>query len=197
MARPIEFDIMTARESALKLFWRNGYQASSLSDLLVEMKIGRGSFYAAFRDKRRLYIECLNLFAERTFVIVQKARDKYPPMDAIRYFLEHSLNHAEVSKAGLGCMVVNTVIELAGVDDELAVAASAWLSKLQALLDECLREAGYSPARATEYAAYLMLVNEGVRVASRRKLPDRQIREAIDTALRLLQTAPHQSVLSV
>ena len=44
MARLIEFDIMTARESAMKLFWRNGYQASSPSDLLDEMKIGRGSF---------------------------------------------------------------------------------------------------------------------------------------------------------
>lgn len=174
----------------MKLFWRNGYQASSLSDLLVEMKIGRGSFYAAFGDKQRLYLECLNLFAERTGAIVQKARDKYPPMDAIRYFLEHSLNHAEGSKAGLGCMAVNTVIELAGVDDELAVAASAWLSKLQALFEECLCDAGYSPARAAEYAAYLMLVNEGVRVASRRKRPDRQSLDAIDTALRLLQAAP-------
>ena len=190
MARPIEFDMMTAKESAMKLFWRNGYQASSLSDLLVEMKIGRGSFYAAFGDKRSLYIECLNLFAERTGAIVQKARDKYPPMDAIRYFLEHSLNHADGLKAGFGCMAVNTVIELAGVDDELAVAASAWLSKLQATFEECLSEAGYSPARAAEYAAYLMLVNEGVRVASRRKLPSLQSREAIDTALRLLQTAP-------
>ena len=190
MARLIEFDIMTARESAMKLFWRNGYQASSLSDLLHEMKIGRGSFYAAFGDKRRLYLECLNLFGERTAAIVQKTRDKYPPMDAIRYFLQHSLNQREGAKAGLGCMAVNTVIELAGVDDELAAAASAWLSKLQALFEDCLCEAGYSPTRAKEYAAYLMLVNEGVRVASRRKLPHRQSLEAIDTALRLLQAAP-------
>ena len=190
MARPIEFDIMTARESAMMLFWRNGYQASSLSDLLEEMKIGRGSFYAAFGDKRRLYLECLNLFAERTAAIVQKTRGRYPPMDAVRYFLQHSLNHTEGSKAEFGCMAVNTVIELAGLDDELAMVASAWLSKLQALFEECLCEAGYSPARAAEYGAYLMVVNEGVRVASRRKLPRRQSLEAIDTALRLLQTAP-------
>ena len=50
MARPIEFDIMIARERAMGLFWRKGYQTSSLSDLLAEMKIGRGSFYAAFGD---------------------------------------------------------------------------------------------------------------------------------------------------
>jgi TetR/AcrR family transcriptional repressor of nem operon len=87
-------------------------------------------------------------------------------------------------------MAVNTVVELAGVDDELAAAASAWLTKLQMMFEEWLCEAGYSPARAAEYAAYLMLVNEGVRVASRRKLSRRQSLEAIDTALRLLQTAP-------
>jgi TetR/AcrR family transcriptional repressor of nem operon len=125
-----------------------------------------------------------------TAAIVQKTRDKYPPMDALRYFLQHSLKHGEGSKAGFGCMAVNTVIELAGVDDELAAAASAWLTKLQMMFEECLCEAGYSPARAAEYAAYLMLVNEGVRVASRRKLSRRQSLEAIDTALRLLQTAP-------
>lgn len=190
MARPIQFDIVAARESAMSLFWRKGYQASSLSDLLDEMKIGRGSFYAAFGDKRRLYLECLNLFAERTGAIVQKIRDNHPPMEAVRHFLQHSLNHTEGSKAEFGCMAVNTVIELAGLDDELAMVASAWLSKLQALFEECLCEAGYSPARAAEYGAYLMVVNEGVRVASRRKLPRHQSLEAIDTALRLLQTAP-------
>ena len=111
-------------------------------------------------------------------------------MEAIRYFLQHSLNHTEGSKAKLGCMAVNTVIELASVDDEMAMVASAWLTKLQTLFEECLCEAGYSPTRAAEYGAYLMVVNEGVRVASRRKLPRRQSLEAIDTALRLLQTAP-------
>jgi hypothetical protein len=44
MARPIAFDIVTAREHAMNLLWSNGYQVSSLSDLLDKMKIGRGSF---------------------------------------------------------------------------------------------------------------------------------------------------------
>jgi Glu-tRNA(Gln) amidotransferase subunit E-like FAD-binding protein len=91
-------------------------------------------------------------------------------------------------------MAVNTVIELAGVDDELAMVASAWLSKLQALFEECLCEAGYSAARAAEYGAYLMVVNEGVRVASRRKLPRRQSLEAIDTALRAAVSQAYPNV---
>ena len=50
----------------MNLLWRKGYQASSLPDLLDKMKIGLGSFYAAFGDKRRLYLECLKLFTKRT-----------------------------------------------------------------------------------------------------------------------------------
>jgi TetR/AcrR family transcriptional repressor of nem operon len=190
MARPIEFDITAARESAMKLFWRNGYQASSLSSLLDEMDIGRGSFYATFGDKRRLYLECLDMFADRTVTIIQKCRASHPPLEALRCFLQHSLTHAGGSSARHGCMLVNTVIELASVDPGISDVANAWLMRLQDLLAECLREAGFSPPRAAEFAAYLTLVNEGIRVSNRRNLPRRQSLDAIDTALRLLETAP-------
>ena len=62
MARPIEFDTSAARESAMVLFWRKGYLASSLPDLLDEMGISRGSFYAAFADKRSLFGFVLALY---------------------------------------------------------------------------------------------------------------------------------------
>ena len=74
MARPIEFDTGAARDSAMLLFWRKGYLASSLPELLEEMGISRGSFYAAFRDKRSLFVECLDLFAERTHEMLARVR---------------------------------------------------------------------------------------------------------------------------
>ena len=54
MARPLEFNRSQATNQALVLFWRKGYQASSLADLLAAMGIARSSFYAAFTDKRTL-----------------------------------------------------------------------------------------------------------------------------------------------
>ena len=56
MARPIEFDREQALEAALKLLWSQGYVATSLNQLLETMGIGRSSFYAAFTDKRSLFI---------------------------------------------------------------------------------------------------------------------------------------------
>jgi len=84
MGRPLEFDRTRAVNKALVLFWRKGYQASSLADLLAAMGIGRSSFYAAFTDKRSLYFECLDLFAARTLELLQRARVEMPPVNACR-----------------------------------------------------------------------------------------------------------------
>ncbi|MEO1614161.1 MAG: helix-turn-helix domain-containing protein [Pseudomonadota bacterium] len=58
----------------MSLFWRQGYQATSLADLLAAMEIGRSSFYAAFTDKRSLFIECLDLFSSRTIDLLHRSR---------------------------------------------------------------------------------------------------------------------------
>jgi len=189
MARPIEFDRRQAIDKALVLFWHKGYQASSLADLLATMSISRSSFYAAFTDKRSLFIECLDLFAQRTQDLVQRARAELPPMDAPQDFFERNFTGRRGVKAHWGCMMVNTVLEMAGVDDELTARASAHLADMQSTFQACLQDAGAAPARAAELAAMLMLVNEGIRVSSRRRLPDAQHLEPIATTFRLIRRA--------
>ncbi len=190
MARPIQFEIETARERAMLLFWRTGYQAASLPDLLEAMGISRSSFYAAFVDKRSLFAECLDLFAQRTHTILDQARASHPPVAALRSFFERTFVRANQAQAGWGCMLVNTVVELAGVDDDLSQHASRHLSGVQAAFQRCLADAGYDPHRSTELGAFLMVFNEGMRVSSRRALPRRQQIDRIDVAFRLLERAP-------
>jgi TetR/AcrR family transcriptional repressor of nem operon len=191
MARPLEFDRPQAVNRALALFWRKGYQATSLADLLAAMDIGRSSFYAAFTDKRSFFIECLDLWAARTQQLMQRGRAQMPPIDALQHFFERSFVGVPgaSAKANWGCMLVNTVLEMAGVDDELAARASRHLSDMQHVFQRCLQEAGADPSRAEELAAMLMLFNEGIRVSSRRRLPDAQHLRPIATTFRLIRSA--------
>ena len=59
MGRPSKFDRDSALRSATEIFWKRGYVNTSLVQLLQAMKLGEGSFYNAFKSKKRLYLECL------------------------------------------------------------------------------------------------------------------------------------------
>ena len=192
MARPIEFGRPKAVNRALALFWRQGYQATSLADLLVAMGIGRSSFYAAFTDKRSLFIECLDLFSARTIELLQRSRAQMPPVDALQGFFEGNFigaSGAAAARGHWGCMLVNTVLEMAGVDDDLSSRASRHLSDMQRVFQACLQDTGATPAQAAELAAMLMLFNEGIRVSSRRRLPDAQHLQSIAATFRLIRSA--------
>ena len=60
--RPRAFDHDAALEAELELFWRHGYEATSISMLTKAMGISPPSLYAAFGDKRKLNIRSPNAF---------------------------------------------------------------------------------------------------------------------------------------
>jgi TetR/AcrR family transcriptional repressor of nem operon len=110
-------------------------------------------------------------------------------LDALRNFFEYTATGQRGHKTTWGCMMVNTVLELAGVDDDLSAQASRLLADMQAEFEKCLRDAGLTPKRAAEFASFLMLFNEGIRVSSRRKVSRSQQLSDIDTTFRLIGSA--------
>src|SRR5687768_4018099 len=60
--RPRSFDRDAALERAMELFWRQGYESTSISDLTAAMGITPPSLYAAFGDKERLFLEAVERY---------------------------------------------------------------------------------------------------------------------------------------
>ena len=189
MPRPLEFDRAHAVNRALALFWRQGCQATTLAGLLQAMDIGRSSFYAAFTDKRTLYITCMDLFAERVMEMLERDRKEKPPIDVLQDFFAGNQVGGRHVRSDWGCMLVNSVLELAGIDEDLVARASGHLTALQRFFETCLRDAGALSSQARELAAMLMLFNEGIRVSNRRRLPDAQHQQTIDATFRLIRSA--------
>src|SRR5579859_7267292 len=61
--RPRDFDVDRALDHALHVFWRKGYEGTSLSDLTRAMGINRPSLYAAFGNKEELFRKALDRYA--------------------------------------------------------------------------------------------------------------------------------------
>ncbi|MDX1733030.1 MAG: TetR/AcrR family transcriptional regulator [Halioglobus sp.] len=194
MARPPEFDRRDAVDAALHLFWEQGYNATSLSQLLEVMAINRSSFYAAFRDKRSLFIEVLELFARRTRDILEQVDASDDPLGAIRHFFEVTLFEVPARRARRGCLLVNTVLESAYLDDELSRLSAERLAEMERAFERCFRraiDAGQIDARQdpAKLAGFIMTLNQGLRVASRKMQTRRELDDILTTGLSLLPIA--------
>lgn len=189
MARPLEFDRDMARDRALKLFWSRGYQGAGLTDLLGRMEIGRSSFYGAFGDKRRLFIECLDQFAARTISTLTPKTPGRPAMETLRGFFEQESLASSSEERGWGCLLVNSVVELADLDEGLRAHAGRRLMDVQSAFETLLAQAGFSSAQARDYAAFLMVVNQGLRVSSRQGLATSDQQKQISVTFDMLTTA--------
>jgi len=71
--RPRSFDLDGALDAATQVFWREGYQGASLSDLTSAMGINRPSLYAAFGNKETLFHKVLDRYAEGRAAYLREA----------------------------------------------------------------------------------------------------------------------------
>ncbi len=188
MARKLEFDRTRALEAAMKIFWSRGYVATSLAELLDAMNIARSSFYASFGDKRSLFIECLDLFASRTLEMLQNSDIEAAPEQSAAAFFEKTLFDVPLKRTHNGCMMVNTIIELADVDPELSQRAGQKLAlieqRFEQLFDSAQEQGRLAAAQSPQaLAQYVMNINQGLRVQSRKRAPRSELRTIVDTSL--------------
>ena len=194
MARPREFDRCKALDSAMKLFWVRGYVSTSLPGLLAAMSIARSSFYASFGTKKLLFIECLELFGDRTLAIIEQDAQSMPPPAVPRAFFEATMLHVSPRRVKQGCMMVNTVLELADVEPVLHQLAVEKLSAIETAFARIFMRAQRAGELDTtvnpkELASLVMNINLGLRVQSRKNHTRKELKSIIDSSLSMLGLA--------
>lgn len=139
MGRPAKFDRETAVGVAMDAIWRKGLQASSAKALSERLKITRSSFYNAFGSREALFEEALR----RYFSVAPDRVLNGVPADAnvLQILADMFLDLCRVRAAdpeARGCLAVNSVVELVGVDPVLGPvmeqAVHGGLDRFEALL---------------------------------------------------------------
>jgi len=183
MARPREFDETEALDAAMDCFWRDGYEATSVRDLAARMGITGASLYNAFGDKRSLFREVLQRYAERsTRERITRLESSLPPKQAVRAFLGEIVERS-VDGDRRGCLLVNTALEVAPHDPELGAAVAARLGEIEAFFRRAISagqaDGSVPPGRDPADLARLLLgVTLGLRVLARSK-PQRELLEGV------------------
>lgn len=191
MARTKEFEPLEALDAAMELFWRKGYEAASMRELLDAMGIGRGSFYGTFGDKHALFLSALDRFQEvRTSWVEEVLRGD--GLEGIEEVFRRSLDGLFQFQPRRGCLLANSAVELAPHDPDVAARISDYIRRTEDAFEGALERAkdrGEIRSESDPRALARFLVNtlHGLRVLARAGADRETLEDTVRVALGALR----------
>ena len=182
MGRSKEFDTDKALIQAMELFWSNGYEKTSIQDLLDVMGIQRKSLYDTFGDKHELYMEAVKRYQQ---IVERNIKKQLIQGSSIKEIIKNLfymiIDNERFRKHG--CLFVNMAVELSACDDEAKTRSIEHYKNIETLFYELLlqgQETGEIGANkdATMLAQYFLNSWTGIRVLGK-TLNDRKVFENI------------------
>jgi len=189
MPRPPEYDRSEVLHRAMELFWRKGYNATSMKNLTSATGLQPGSLYGAFESKRSLFLETLETYYELNMHGLDErlGRDE-SPADRIRGVFERIIEASTQDPDNKGCMMVNTLLETPADDTEINDRLREMFESVENKLKEVITEAQQlhqiSPDKDPGVIARSLLVGmHGIRVSCKSRPDPKMLRSSVDTLL--------------
>lgn len=192
MSRVKEFDVDEACDAALALFRRQGYEATSVSDLVTHLGVAKASLYATFGTKHDFYVTALKRYAERTDTRVMSELAKPGSgVAAVQQLLDGYVADILGEDGPIGCFVVNAAIELLPRDPAVARIVERSWDTLEVALTMALERAKTQDELPGEsdpatLARFLLTVLQGLRVLGKGTDAASRLDAAVSQAMRLL-----------
>ncbi|GAA3943884.1 TetR/AcrR family transcriptional regulator [Actinomadura viridis] len=171
MARPRNFDEERAVDAAMRAFWAAGYEATSTQDLCEATGLGRSSIYNTFKSKHDLFERALRHYMDG---VARGQTELLEGEGTVREKVRTLLEMVVDDETGdrLGCLVVNTGVELAPRDPSIAERLRRdyeyRLGVLTGVIEAGQRAGEIDPARDARALAHFVLTTiSGMRVAGR------------------------------
>lgn len=112
MPRVKLFDEKEVLEKAMHLFWKQGYHATSIQDLVNNLGINRASLYDTYGGKKLLFEKAFALYRSSNIDAIKKYLKSQPNIkDGFKNLFEMAIQQSSLDKDSKGCFVVNSTIE--------------------------------------------------------------------------------------
>lgn len=189
MARPKQFDPTEALERAMDVFWRKGFEATSVADLVEGMGINRASLYATFGDKHKLFVTALDHYANTAGRgLIRLLAADGPAREVVDHALRQVVEWHLEGDGPAGCFMTNAAMELCQRCPETAAKVAANFERLAGAFEAVLArgQAAGEITRAHSAEAlsrYLCGVVQGVVVMGKSKQPRESLEQFVEVAL--------------
>lgn len=170
--RPLSFDRDAALHQAMLLFWRHGYEATSLNDLTSALGVKPSSIYTAFGDKKHLFLEAVGRYLSGPVTSESIISQAASGRDAARSLLLAAAQGFTGADTPAGCLLASSAISCSSAASDVKEELAAIRRGIEARLKEKIAasiDAGVMPASANAegLAGLTMAVIQGMSTLAR------------------------------
>ena len=192
-----QFDENRALDGAMKVFWQNGFSATSYPDLMEATGLNKSSLYNAFGDKQTLYRRCLDRFAEVHGEKLRMRLNAERLEDAIGGFFDELIDRFRRPDLPGGCMVTAAALELGSNSDTAGSCIRDQMRELDSLfrqrLERAVRERELPGNTDTlSLASFLFAMTRGLAALHRGYGDIRAVARAKRTMMQILRVPPRK-----
>jgi AcrR family transcriptional regulator len=193
--RPRQFDIDQALDAALLLFWRHGYEGTSMTALTKAMGINVPSLYAAFGNKEALFQKALQRYLQNPASYLPKALEEPTARRAVEKLFQGAINMVMNPRHPDGCLLVQGALvsspAAASIRKELSLRRKAAEAAVRRRFERAIAE-GDLPANvnAAQLARYILTVLWGLSVQAAGGATRAQLKAVVQLALRCWPDQP-------
>jgi AcrR family transcriptional regulator len=153
-------------EAALYLFWKNGYAATGMAEILDRAKAKPGSFYYFFKTKEELLLAVLRLYVETLYPIVMDPvfAGTEDPIERVFGVLGFYRRNLIATGCTYGCPIGRLALEIGEEQAEIHRLLSDNFDGWTAAVEQCLKDAGKRLSPGTDLASlsqFVLTVMEG------------------------------------
>lgn len=187
------FSIDEAIDNATLVFWAKGFESTSLADLLKATGVNKGSFYNAFGNKKKLFIESLLKYErEQRRDVLNNFEELNDPVRAIEELFEALVEQSKSDQGKKGCFLVNTALDLPNHDEDVQKMVKTALKSTEQFFERQLTlgiETGVIPQRVSpeRESKSLLALLIGLRVLARGVFDDVDLKLIQEQATKLIQ----------
>lgn len=193
MARPIEFDRDEVLRKAIGVFWQKGYSGSSIKNLVDATGLQPGSLYAAFGDKRGLFLAAIDdYFDDMKRLIFSSLHSDQAAIYRIESFFSRLISDSATDEHRKGCFLVNTLLEIPVHDREINSRLQTMFGEVEkefrVVLKEHIDSGGFDNQQSPEaLARFLVAGIFGLRVFNKTQPDISAMKSIVDNLLSVLQ----------
>ena len=176
-------------DKAMGLFWKQGYEGTSIEDLVQCMGLGRGSLYDTFGDKHALYLAALSRYlAKYQGQVAEVLQQTGPLSEILERFFHACIEELLSDPACRGCFLVNATVEMAPHDPEVNTIVQSALQEIEEGFYRLLIRAQVAGDLSWTHdphqlAHFLLGTLVSIRVLARGKPDRRVLQDVVKTAL--------------